>query len=221
MLEKLRGKLIVSCQALPEEPLHSSFIMGRMAVAAKQGGAAGIRAQSVEDINEISKVVDLPIIGIIKKVYPDSPIHITASRKEVEDLLTTKCEIIALDATPRPRPNGDKLEDLLKLIHDNGRIAMADCSTYEECIEADKMGFDIVSTTLFGYTPYSVKLTGPDFETTKKIVESVKAFVIAEGKINTPEDLKKVYEYCKVDSAVVGTAITRPQDITKTFTRVL
>ncbi|MFM1515148.1 N-acetylmannosamine-6-phosphate 2-epimerase [Helcococcus ovis] len=221
MLEKLRGKLIVSCQALPEEPLHSSFIMGRMAVAAKQGGAAGIRAQSVEDINEISKVVDLPIIGIIKKVYPDSPIHITASRKEVEDLLTTKCEIIALDATPRPRPNGDKLEDLLKLIHDNGRIAMADCSTYEECIEADKMGFDIVSTTLFGYTPYSVKLTGPDFETTKKIVENVKAFVIAEGKINTPEDLKKVYEYCKVDSAVVGTAITRPQDITKTFTRVL
>lgn len=221
MLEKLRGKLIVSCQALPEEPLHSSFIMGRMAVAAKQGGAAGIRAQSVEDINEISKVVDLPIIGIIKKVYPDSPIHITASRKEVEDLLTTKCEIIALDATPRPRPNGYKLEDLLKLIHDNGRIAMADCSTYEECIEADKMGFDIVSTTLFGYTPYSVKLTGPDFETTKKIVENVKAFVIAEGKINTPEDLKKVYEYCKVDSAVVGTAITRPQDITKTFTRVL
>lgn len=221
MLEKLRGKLIVSCQALPEEPLHSSFIMGRMAVAAKQGGAAGIRAQSVEDINEISKVVDLPIIGIIKKVYPDSPIHITASRKEVEDLLTTKCEIIALDATPRPRPNGDKLEDLLKLIHDNGRIAMADCSTYEECIEADKMGFNIVSTTLFGYTPYSVKLTGPDFETTKKIVENVKAFVIAEGKINTPEDLKKVYEYCKVDSAVVGTAITRPQDITKTFTRVL
>lgn len=221
MLEKLRGKLIVSCQALPEEPLHSSFIMGRMAIAAKQGGAAGIRAQSVEDINEISKVVDLPIIGIIKKVYPDSPIHITASRKEVEDLLTTKCEIIALDATPRPRPNGDKLEELLKLIHDNGRIAMADCSTYEECIEADKMGFDIVSTTLFGYTPYSVKLTGPDFETTKKIVENVKAFVIAEGKINTPEDLKKVYEYCKVDSAVVGTAITRPQDITKTFTRVL
>lgn len=221
MLEKLRGKLIVSCQALPEEPLHSSFIMGRMALAAKQGGAAGIRAQSVEDINEISKVVDLPIIGIIKKVYPDSPIHITASRKEVEDLLTTKCEIIALDATPRPRPNGDKLEDLLKLIHDNGRLAMADCSTYKECIEADKMGFDIVSTTLFGYTPYSVKLVGPDFETTKKIVENVNAFVIAEGKINTPEDLKKVYEYCKVDSAVVGTAITRPQDITKTFTRVL
>ncbi|MFM1539360.1 N-acetylmannosamine-6-phosphate 2-epimerase [Helcococcus bovis] len=221
MLEKLRGKLIVSCQALPEEPLHSSFIMGRMALAAKQGGASGIRAQSVEDINEISKVIDLPIIGIIKKVYPDSPIHITASRKEVEDLLTTKCEIIALDATPRPRPNGDKLEDLLKIIHDNGRLAMADCSTYEECIEADKMGFDIVSTTLFGYTPYSVKLVGPDFETTKKIVENVNAFVIAEGKINTPEDLKKVYEYCKVDSAVVGTAITRPQDITKKFTRVL
>lgn len=221
MLDKIRGKLIVSCQALPNEPLHSSFIMGRMALAAKMGGASGIRANTVEDINEISKVVDLPIIGIIKRDYDDSEIYITPSKKEIDELLTTRCEIIALDATNRRRPNDEKLEDLVKYIQENGRLAMADCSTFEECLEADKMGFDIVSTTMFGYTGYSEDIDGPDFEALKKLKESVKAFVIAEGKINTPEDLRKVYEYSKVDSAVVGSAITRPLEITKRFTKVL
>lgn len=215
-LDKLKGKLIVSCQALPDEPLHSSFIMGRMAVAAKEGGASGIRAQSVEDINEISKLVNLPIIGIIKRNYEDSDIYITATKREVEELLTTRCEIIALDATNRKRPKGEKIEDLVNLIHDNGRLAMADCSTYEECIEADKLGFDIISTTMFGFTDYSTDKDGPDFETIKKVVNNTKNVVFAEGKINTPEDLKKVYE-CGVYSAVVGSAITRPQVITKKF----
>lgn len=219
-LEELKGKLIVSCQALPDEPLHSSFIMGRMAIAAKEGGASGIRAQSVEDILEIQKHVDLPIIGIIKKNYPDSEVFITPTKKEVEALISTKCEIIALDATNRKRPNDEKMEDLIKLIHDNGILAMADCSTIEECIEAEKLGFDIISTTLFGYTNYSKNYDGPDFEAIKKIVELISKPVIAEGKINTPEDLRKVYE-CGVYSAVVGSAITRPQLITKRFADVL
>lgn len=221
MLEKVKGKLIVSCQATAEEPLHSSFIMGRMALAAMQGGAAAIRTSSVEDINEIARVVDLPIIGLIKREYPDSDIHITASKKEVEELLTTSCEVIALDATFRKRPNDEKVEDLVKLIHENNRLAMADCSTVEECIEAEKIGFDIVSTTMFGYTGYSNNIDGPDFEAIKTIVESVKVPVIAEGKINTPEDLKKVYDYCGVYSAVVGSAITRPNLITERFVKVL
>lgn len=221
MLEQLKGKLIVSCQALHDEPLHSSFIMARMAVAAKEGGASGIRANSIEDINEIAKVVDLPIIGIIKRDYDDSEIYITASKREVEELLTTRCEIIALDATSRKRPNGEKLEDLVNMIHEANRLAMADCSTYEECIEAEKIGFDIVSTTMFGYTSYSEKLDGPDFEVLKKLSNDLNTFLIAEGKINTPEDLEKVFKYSNVDSAVVGSAITRPQDITKRFVKVL
>ncbi len=94
VLDQIKGKLVVSCQALPDEPLHSSYIMSRMAVAAKQGGAAGIRAQSVEDINAIMEVCDLPMIGIIKRNYPDSDIYITATKKEVDELLTTKCDII-------------------------------------------------------------------------------------------------------------------------------
>lgn len=217
----LKGKLIVSCQALPDEPLHSDYIMGRMAYAAMEGGASGIRAQSVSQINEIMKTVDLPVIGIIKRNYDDSDIFITATKKEVEELLTTKCQIIALDATSRRRPNDEKCEDLVKIIHEAGRLAMADCSTYEECEAAAKMGFDIVSTTLCGYTPYSKDVDGPNFELLKKCVDNLDCYVIAEGKINTPEDLKKVYEYCGVFSAVVGSAITRPQLITKRFVKAL
>lgn len=220
VLDKLRGKLIVSCQALEDEPLHSSFIMGRMALAAKEGGASAIRAQSYNDIVEIKKNVDLPIIGIVKRNYSDSEVYITPTKKEVEELIKTKCEIIALDATDRKRPNDEKIEDLVKLIHDNGVLAMADCSTVEECIEAEKIGFDIISTTLFGYTDYSRNFDGPDFESIKKILESTQTPLIAEGKINTPEDLRKVYE-CGVFSAVVGSAITRPQLITKKFVDVL
>ena len=126
LLDDLKGKLIVSCQALPDEPLHSSFIMGRMALAAMQGGASGIRAQSKEDILEIQKNVDLPIIGIVKRNYPDSPIYITPTKKEIDALLETRSEISALDATDRGRPNGEKVEELVDYIHANGRLAMAD-----------------------------------------------------------------------------------------------
>ena len=221
VLDQIKGKLVVSCQALPEEPLHSSYIMSRMAVAAKQCGAAGIRAQSVEDINAIMEVCDLPMIGIIKRNYPDSDVYITASMKEIEELLTTKCQIIALDATDRPRPNGEKTEDLVARIHEAGRLAMADCSTYEECAKAQEIGFDIISTTLCGYTPYSKKVDGPNFELLKKCVDTLTVPVIAEGKINTPEDLRRVYEECGVFSAVVGGAITRPQQITARFVGAL
>lgn len=221
VLDQIKGKVVVSCQALPEEPLHSSYIMSRMAVAAKQGGAAGIRAQSVEDINAIMEVCDLPMIGIIKRNYPDSDVYITASMKEIEELLTTKCQIIALDATDRPRPNAEKTEDLVARIHEAGRLAMADCSTYEECAKAQEIGFDIISTTLCGYTPYSKKVDGPNFELLKKCVDTLTVPVIAEGKINTPEDLRRVYEECGVFSAVVGGAITRPQQITARFVGAL
>ena len=221
ILDDLKDRLIVSCQALPNEPLHSSFIMGRMAVAAKLGGASGIRAQSVADINEIMNVCDLPVIGIIKRNYEDSDVFITPTQNEVNELLTTKCQIIALDATKRDRPYHEKCQDLVNLIHEHKRLAMADCSTYEECVAAQDMGFDIVSTTLCGYTSYSKAIDGPNFDLIKKCVETLNVPIIAEGKINTPEDLKRVFEECHVHSAVVGGAITRPQQITERFVSVL
>ena len=131
-LSEVKGKLIVSCQALPDEPLHSPFIMGRMALAAKEGGAKAIRAQSSVDIKEIKKVTNLPVIGLVKRNYEDSPIYITPTMQEVEDLLTTDCEMIALDMTNRPRPAGEQVEALVARIHQAGRLVLADISTYEE-----------------------------------------------------------------------------------------
>ncbi len=216
MLDQIKGKLVISCQALPGEPLHSPMIMGRMAIAAKNAGAAGIRAQGVADIIEIKQVTGLPVIGIIKRNYPDSEVFITATKKEVQELLATDCDMIALDATIRPRPNGELLQDLLDQIHAANRLAMADCSTIEEAKIAEEMGFDCVSTTLAGYTSYSTQTSGPDVELVKQLVKDCQIPVIAEGKIHTPEQLKEIMNL-GVYSAVVGGAITRPQEIAQRF----
>lgn len=223
-IETVHKKLIVSCQALPEEPLHSSFIMGRMALAAKEGGAAGIRANTKEDIAEIRKNVDLPIIGIVKRDYPDCKVYITPTMKEIDELMEVKPEIIAIDATKDLRPNGVALDEFYAQIREKypNQLLMADCSTYEEAKHADEIGFDFIGTTLVGYTEQSkdMKIEQNDFELIKKIVKNVKHNVIAEGNINTPEKVKRVMQL-GVFSIVVGSAITRPQLITKTFVDVL
>lgn len=216
MLDKVKGELIISCQALEGEPLHSPMIMGRMAIAAKQAGAKGIRAQGVVDILEIQKVTGLPVIGIIKKDYDDSEVFITATKVEVQALIDTGCEMIALDATKRERPNGEKLEDLVKMIQDAGVESMADISTLEEAKTAEKLGFSCISTTLAGYTSYSKNVDGPDFYLIQNILDEVKIPLIAEGKIHYPSDLRKVMDM-GVYSAVVGGAITRPQEIAQRF----
>ncbi|HBE9445276.1 N-acetylmannosamine-6-phosphate 2-epimerase [Clostridioides difficile] len=220
MLDKVKGRLIVSCQALENEPLHSPFIMGRMAKAAMEGGAVGIRAQGVEDIIEIKKVTGLPVIGIIKRNYEDSDIYITPTKKEVDELLTTGCEMIALDATNRVRPNNEDLKELIKYIKENGVLVMADISNYDEAIKAQEYGVDCVSTTLSGYTPYTKTLEGPDFVLMERLVKDLEIPVIAEGRVNTPQDLKRVFEL-GVYSSVVGSAITRPQLITEKFVKAI
>lgn len=218
--KQLKGNLIVSCQALDDEPLHSSFIMGRMAVAAEQGGASGIRANSAEDIKEIKKLVDLPIIGIIKRDYKDSEVFITATMKEIDELMTVEPEIIALDATSSVRPNGETLDEFYYAIRKKypDVSLMADCSTFEEMLKADDLGFDFIGTTLVGYTKQSKgnKIEADDFSLIQKAVEKLNRPIIAEGNINTPEKVKRVLEI-GVYSVVVGSAITRPQLITETF----
>lgn len=223
-VENLKGKLIVSCQALPHEPLHSSFIMGRMALAAKEGGAKGIRANTKEDIKEIQSQVDLPIIGIVKRDYDDSKIYITPTMKEIDELMEVKPEIIAMDATISTRPENKTLDKFFHEVKEKypDQLFMADCSTVEEALHADELGFDFIGTTLVGYTDQSkdMKIEQNDFELIKEIVKNVKHNVIAEGNINTPEKVKRVMQL-GVFSIVVGSAITRPQLITKTFVDAL
>ena len=223
-IENLKGKLIVSCQALPAEPLHSSFIMGRMALAAKIGGAAGIRANTAEDIREIQKQVDLPIIGIVKRDYDDSRVYITPTEQEVEELIAAGPEIIAMDATGTARPGGKSLDTFFREMKAKypSQLWMADCSTVEEALHADELGFDFIGTTLVGYTEQSEndRIEENDFEILRKILAGGKHKVIAEGNINTPEKARRVIELGAY-SVVVGSIITRPQLITKTFTEEL
>ena len=223
-VESLKGKLIVSCQALPHEPLHSSFIMGRMALAAKEGGAYGIRANTKEDIAEIQARVDLPVIGIVKRDYEDSKVYITPTMKEINELMEVKPDIIALDATHSLRPGGRTLDEFYREIRNSypEQLLMADCSTMEEALFADQLGFDFIGTTLVGYTDQSrdLKIESNDFEIIRQIVAKVKHRVIAEGNINTPEKAKRVIELGAF-SVVVGSIITRPQLITKSFAEAL
>ena len=219
-IKALKGQLIVSCQALPQEPLHSSFIMGRMARAAKEGGAAGIRANTKEDIKEIQEVTGLPIIGIVKRDYPDSAVYITPTMKEIEELMEVKPEIIAIDATGALRPGNVTLADFFHQIKEKypEQKLMADCSTIEEALFADELGFDFIGTTMVGYTPQSkgLKIEENDFEILRTILKKVKHPVIAEGNVNSPEKAKRVIELGSY-AVVVGSSITRPQLITKGY----
>ena len=219
-IKALKGQLIVSCQALPQEPLHSSFIMGRMARAAKEGGAAGIRANTKEDIKEIQEVTGLPIIGIVKRDYPDSAVYITPTMKEIEELMEVKPEIVAIDATGALRPRNVTLADFFHQIKEKypEQKLMADCSTIEEALFADELGFDFIGTTMVGYTPRSkgLKIEENDFEILRTILKKVKHPVIAEGNMNSPEKAKRVIELGSY-AVVVGSSITRPQLITKGY----
>ncbi|NOU65794.1 putative N-acetylmannosamine-6-phosphate 2-epimerase [Paenibacillus sp. LMG 31461] len=222
ILEMIKGKLVVSCQALPEEPLHSPFIMGRMSYAAYLGGASGIRANSVADIHEIKKHVDLPIIGIIKQVYDGSDVFITPTMKEVDALCQEGVDMIAMDATDRIRPDGSTISELFPQIKKKykNQLFMADCSTYEEAVTAVELGFDSVGTTLCGYTEATKGKPLPNFELAQKLVTTLSVPIIAEGGISTPEELKRLFDL-GIYSAVVGSIITRPMEITKRFVKAI
>lgn len=202
--------LIVSCQALPDEPLHSSFIMGKMALAAKEGGAVGIRANTVADIKAIKAEVNLPIIGIIKQDYDNMIPYITPTMKEIDALVEENIHVIALDATINQSKNF--LKEVLNK-YPNQKF-MADISTIEEGLRAESLGFQFVGTTLVGYTEQSKNMN--NFEVLSTLIEKCKIPVIAEGNFDTPEKARKALEMGAY-SVVVGSAITRPQLITKRF----
>jgi N-acylglucosamine-6-phosphate 2-epimerase len=218
ILNNIRGGLIVSCQALEDEPLHSSYIMARMAYSAMQGGASGIRANSAEDIREIKKAVSLPIIGIIKKEYKESSVYITPTMKEVDELVECETDIIAIDATNRIRPEGKKLEEFFAEVREKypNQLFMADCSCIEEGVHAEKIGFDIIGTTMSGYTPYTKGTSLPDFDMMRSLVSQTRKPIIAEGGIWSTDELVKVLN-TGVLAAVIGTAITRPREITRRY----
>lgn len=219
-LDAVKGGLIVSCQALPGEPLYSSFIMARMAVAAKEAGAVGIRANSVVDIQSIKDYVDLPMIGIIKKDYPGSEVYITPTIKEIRQVCAAGAEVVAIDATARIRPDGKRLSEVVAevKIEFPDVLLMADSSTIEDVKNAIEAGFDIIGTTLHGYTKETemMDISDNDFAFLKDVLAISPLPVIAEGKIGTPEKAARVLAL-GCHAVVVGGAITRPKQIAESF----
>lgn len=216
VLEQIRYGLIASCQALPGEPLHGSETMAKMAKAAEEGGAIAIRANSAEDVRAIKQAVGLPVIGIVKRDYPDSEVYITPTTKEVDELIEAGADMIALDATRRKRPGQVTLETMVEYMKSQNMPVMADISTLAEGLYAASLGVSCVSTTLSGYTSYSPNLAGPHLELVKETAERLAIPVIAEGRISEPAQVEEVLRLGAY-AVVVGSAISRPQLITKRF----
>lgn len=221
IIDKLKHKVVVSVQAMPNEPLYQEQCMIAMMKSVIKGGAAGLRVAGARDVANAKKLFDVPIIGLTKpEIIPDNwqeIVYITPTITEVIDLYNAGADIIAFDGTMRKRPNGANLEDIIKYIKIHKRISMADISTLEEGLNAQNLGADILSTTLSGYTQFSKdKGNEPDFELLKQLVDNTDLPVVLEGRIWEPEQVDRAFEI-GAHCVVIGSAITRPQLITKRF----
>ena len=216
-VSQVRNRLIVSCQALPHEPLYGSAIMARMAVAAAQGGAAAIRANTPQDIAAIRATVTLPIVGLYKVDVPGYDVYITPRLADARAVAEAGASVIAIDATQRPRPEYESLAEYIAAIHAaTGLPVMADISTFEEGVAAEAAGADVVSTTMSGYTPYSPALAGPDLDLVRRLAARLTVPLVAEGRYHAPDQVAQALA-AGATAVVVGGAITRPQEITQRF----
>jgi N-acylglucosamine-6-phosphate 2-epimerase len=221
-LDRLRGGLVVSCQAREDNPLHGPRFMAVMASAAIAGGAVGIRADGVADVTAIRDAIGphVPIMGIFKVRQPDGSLFITPGAEGALAILAAGARLVALDGTTRPRPGGEQLVDVVSAIHAAGGATLADVGTIEDALYAVSCGVDAVGTTLSGYTPDSPKSEGPDFVLLQRLAHDCPVPVFAEGRIWTREEACKAIELGAA-FVVVGTAITNPTAITARFVAAL
>ena len=214
IIKSLKNSLIASCQPLPQGPLDTPSFVLASAKASIIGGAKGLRIEGFKNLKIIKKNLNLPVIGIKKRVSNKYPIIITPLLSDVEKLSDLGAEIIAFDSTLRERPYSVK--SLISKIHSYKKIAMADCSSIKDAINAIDNGADILSTTLSGYTNEKLPPKNPDFKLLNQLIKKFKVPVIAEGRFNTPIFYKKAINL-GAHAVVVGTALNRIELITKSF----
>ncbi len=221
-LAPLAGGLIVSCQARPDNPLHGPTFMGAMARAAADGGAVGLRVNGPDDIRAARAATTLPIIGLLKRQYNDSPVVITPTFAEAEAVARAGATIIALDATRRRRPDGTLVTTLIAQIHDSlGLPVLADLAELTDALMAEDAGADAVATTLSGYIDLAVPPPDePDLALVALFAQRLRVPVVAEGRIKTPAQARSALDRGAF-AVVVGTAITNPREITSGFVRAL
>ncbi len=220
ILESTKGSIIVSCQALPGEPMYCEemSLMPFMARAAQEAGSKCIRTSSIRDVVEIKKATGLPVIGLVKRVVEGYASYITPTMQEIDELVAADSDIVALDCTRRVRGDGTTINEFIAQIKAKypDIVLMADISTFEEGVNAQECGVNLVGTTLSGYTDYSPKVDGPDFALVERLAKELTIPVIAEGKVHYPDQAKKMLEL-GAHAVVVGGAITRPLEIAQRF----
>ena len=212
-LEALRGGLVVSVQAPEESPLAASSHLAAMARAAELGGAAGIRAQ---DIRAVKKAVPLPVIGLRKRRVEGSEVYITPSLDDARAVATAGADIVAVDATLRPRPDS---MDLASLVSELSVPVLADVDSLEAGVAAREAGAAAVATTLAGYTGVTAPPDGPDLDLVAELAAALDCPVFAEGRIATPDQARAAFD-AGAFAVVVGTAITDPVALTRGFAAV-
>lgn len=218
IIDKLKNKLIVSCQAEGNSPFNSAEGVTMFAKAAILGGASAIRSEGIEKTKMIIEQINVPIIGLVKSKFEDGSVRITGSFKDVEDLISIGTHIIAIDGTFRKRENLSG-PDFIKAVKSKFNcLIMADIAKLDEAIACEEAGADLISTTLNGYTPETIsdKTKEPNYDLVNQLVKKIKIPVVAEGRVNTPEAAKKMIELGAY-AVVVGTAITRPHIITSWY----
>ena len=224
LFAQIKGKIIVSCQAVPGEPLYveEKSIMYLMARAAKQAGTPMIRTSSIRDVVAIKEETGLPVIGLIKVQYDGFESYITPTMKEVDALVEAGADVIAFDCTDQKRGDGKSISEYIKEVRAKypEAILMADISTYDEGVNAWKLGMDIVGTTMSGYTPHSPKLDGPDYELVRRLSDTLDIPVIGEGRVHSPQQAVEMLD-AGAYAVVVGGAITRPLEIAQRFMKAI
>lgn len=209
LMKKLQNKLIISCQAPAESPLHQPEMIAAIAQACVNQGAVAVRIDSPDHIRAVrAQLPTIPIIGLWKRTLPPSEVYITPRLQEAIAVVEAGADIVAIDATDRPRPNGETLAEIIQGIHEQtGKLVMADLDTYDNAVQAAALGADFLGTTLYGYTGETKHLHPPGFDLLRQLVRDFEQPIICEGGIATPEMMLKAFGI-GADSVVVGTAIT-------------